>query len=272
MMHETESTITTAHFYNSQLNMATNPVASESLCPRPLLRAINVSRDDPVSGSVLLQAYSLEVRAGDSVVLTGATGSGKSLLLRSLAMLDPIGAGELHFGGEAVRAHTVPRYRSQVAYVRQRPAMLAETVEQNLQLPYALTINVGRRFDVGAARRLLDTVGQPPGFLAKRARDLSGGEAQIVALIRVLLLDPIVLLLDEPTAALDSGTTLAVEKMLRGWANGGEPKALVMVTHSPEQAERLGRRRLRIAAGRLEPEAPAQRVPESQATIGEAAS
>lgn len=271
MMNETQAIITSAISWKSPVDMNSNPVANQSLSPRPLLRAINLSRHDPASGAALLQPYSLEVRAGDSVVLTGATGSGKSLLLRSLAMLDPIGAGELHFGGVAVRAATVPRYRSQVAYVRQRPAMLEDTVEQNLRLPNTLAIHAGRRFDVEAARRLLDTLGQPPGFLAKRARDLSGGETQIVALIQVLLLDPIILLLDEPTAALDRGTTVAVEKMLQGWANGGEPKALVMVTHSPEQAERLGRRRLRIAAGRLEPEAPAQRLPESQAMIGEVA-
>ena len=221
----------------------------------PLLRALNVSRHDPVKGTLLLHPFSLDVHAGDSIVLTGATGSGKSLLLRSLVMFDPVDDGEIFLKGERITGGNMSIHRSNVAYVRQRPAMVDGTVDENLRLPYSLAIHARRQFAQDKALGLLAALGLPAAFLAKLARDLSGGEAQLVALMRVLLLDPAILLLDEPTAALDAGTTAAVESLLRIWAEtGAGAKAMVLVTHSPEQAQRVGRRHLHISEGRLQPE------------------
>ena len=232
-----------------------DPIHSAADSALPLLRAARISRHDPVKGALLLHPFSLDVNAGDSIVLTGATGSGKSLLLRSLVMFDPVDDGEIFLKGERVTGRNMPVHRSQVAYVRQRPALVEGTVEQNLRLPHTLAIHAGRHFARDRALRLLDALGLPAAFLGKLARDLSGGEAQLVALVRVLLLDPLILLLDEPTAALDAGTTAAVESLLRTWAETGpEQKAMLLVTHSPEQARRLGRRHLHISERRLQPE------------------
>lgn len=239
----------------------------------PLLRAARISRHDPVKGALLLHPFSLDVNAGDSIVLTGATGSGKSLLLRSLVMFDPVDDGDIFLRGERVTGRNMSVHRSHVAYVRQHPAMVEGTVEQNLRLPYTLAIHAGRLFDRNRALRLLDALGLPAAFLTKLARDLSGGEAQLVALIRVLLLDPVILLLDEPTAALDAGTTAAVESLLRIWAETGPgPKAMLLVTHAPEQAKRLGRRHLHISERRLQPEVgPAPADARTAGSISEAA-
>ena len=239
----------------------------------PLLRALNVSRHDPVKGALLLHPFSLDVHAGDSIVLTGATGSGKSLLLRSLVMFDPVDDGEIFLKGEKITGRNMPLHRSTVAYVRQRPAMVDGTVDENLRLPYTLAKHALRRFEQDKALGLLAALGLPVAFLAKLARDLSGGEAQLVALIRVLLLDPVILLLDEPTAALDAGTTAAVESMLRTWAETGSgQKAMLLVTHSPEQAQRLGRRHLHISEGRLQPEVgPPSLAPSAARPISEKA-
>lgn len=217
----------------------------------PLLAATNIARRDPLSGRQLLQPFSLQIFAGDSIVLTGATGSGKSLMLRSLALIDPIDDGEILLCGKPVRGDDIPAYRAQVSYVRQRPSLLEDTVEANLRLPYSIAAHAGRRFERDQVVRLLEALHEGPGFLARLARDLSGGETQLVALIRVLQLDPLILLLDEPTAALDHDTTLAVEAVLQNWLTADASRALIMVTHSATQAARIGRRRLHIEAGRL---------------------
>jgi putative ABC transport system ATP-binding protein len=102
---------------------------------------------------------------------------------------------------------------------------------------------------------LLHELGREPAFLAKSSRDLSGGEAQLVALVRAIQLEPVVLLLDEPTAALDPGTAAAVEGLLDRWlAARDNERALVLVSHDRNQTVRVTRRRLSLRAGHIEQE------------------
>ena len=88
-------------------------------------------------------------------------------------------------------------------------------------------------------------------FLDKRASELSGGEAQIAALIRVLQLAPDVLLLDEPTASLDPASAREIEALVDAWFAGNPARASIWVSHDPEQALRVGARQLTMARGRL---------------------
>jgi putative ABC transport system ATP-binding protein len=89
----------------------------------------------------------------------------------------------------------------------------------------------------------LERLGRPPSFLDLEASHLSGGEAQLMALLRALQLDPDVLLLDEPTASLDAATTERVEQLLRRWL-AEAPRACLLVSHDGAQLRRLAGRQL----------------------------
>lgn len=218
-----------------------------------MLSATNIERRDPMSGAVLLHPTSLHLRAGEHGVVMGSSGAGKSVLMRSLALLDAPDGGELRFLGAPLAAHEVPCYRARVAYVAQRPGLFPGTVEDNLRLPFTLKQHRQRRFDRDAVVALLEAAERPASFLGKAARDLSGGEIQLLNLLRVLQLAPAILLLDEPTSALDALATAMVESLVRRWAEGDPgATASLWVTHDPVQAERVGNRFFRMAGARLE--------------------
>jgi putative ABC transport system ATP-binding protein len=130
--------------------------------------------------------------------------------------------------------------------------LIEGTVEDNLRFPYSLKTFNDRRFDRGLVETLLGHAGKEHDFLSKRAGDLSGGEAQVVALIRTLQLNPDVMLLDEPTAALDPASSREVESLVQTWFDSGaQARAFIWVTHDPEQAQRMCTTRLTMSAGRL---------------------
>ena len=218
-----------------------------------MLTATDLHRRDARTGATLLHPTSLAVRPGERIALTGPSGAGKSVLLRALALLDPVDDGHVTWRGETIAARAVPAYRCQVAYVRQRPALLPGTVEDNLRLPYQLHARLGRTsFDRDATISMLTRAERDASFLDKTATDLSGGEAQIAALVRTLQTDPAVLLLDEPPAALDPASAHAIETLLQHWfAQAPDRRAWVWITHDPEQAARIGQQHWRMEAGRL---------------------
>jgi len=200
----------------------------------------------------LLDDVSLSLLVGRPLAIVGSTGSGKSLLVRSLVMLEPIDSGEITFGGKCVRPSHVPEFRRNVFYLHQKPAIWEGTVEENLERPFELAIHRGRNYDVDRAKSLLDQIGRPTSFLTQRAEDLSGGESQITALIRALLLNPTVLLLDEPTAALDADSTLAVERLVFEWFRGqADSRSFIWISHSPEQVRRLDCEVVKMDQGRV---------------------
>lgn len=224
----------------------------------PFVDAEGIARRDPQSGQMLLQPTRFVLHGGDRVAITGPSGSGKSVFLRTLALLDPLDSGRIAWHGKPVGRATIPCYRRNVAYIRQRPAILDGTVEDNLRYPFSLKAYCDLRFDRARAASLAVQAGRGAGFLEQRASELSGGEAQIAALIRVLQLAPEVLLLDEPTASLDPESSHAIEGLVRAWFDTGDtPHASVWVSHDPAQAQRMSQRHLIMRAGRLdEPAVP----------------
>jgi putative ABC transport system ATP-binding protein len=200
----------------------------------------------------LLTDVSLSLAAGERLAVVGPTGSGKSLLLRSMALLDPVDAGDVRFRGRKVTAARVPDFRRQVIYLHQRPALLEGTVESNLRRALQLQAHRRRRFDAERITELVAKLGRDATFLRQSTGDLSGGESQIVALLRAIQLDPAVLLLDEPTAALDANSTSALERLIDTWfTEQPENRSLIWVSHDEQQVSRVAQRVLHMRQGRL---------------------
>jgi len=221
----------------------------------PLLKACGLGRRKPGSDDWLFRGVCIEVRPGDRLALTGPSGSGKTVLLRTLALLDPHDEGTIEWEGRSPRGEAIPGYRKEVVYLHQRPALFEGTVEDNLKHPFSLKAHRGKRFDRARVVGLLGTLKRDETFLEKSSRDLSGGEAQIVALIRCLQLDPTMLLLDEPTASLDRATAEAAEDLLLRWQlEAPGERTFIWVSHDLEQSKRMSGRRLHMQVGRIEGE------------------
>lgn len=236
------------------------PAGGETMTPRTnridtetmaecLLEAKRVVRE--AAGRRLLDNVSLRVNPGDRVAIVGPTGSGKTLLLRALAMLDPLASGEILWRGNRVQGAQIPRFRSRVMYLHQRVSLSEGTVDAILRRPYGLHVHRDKHFSRNGILESLSVVGRGEEFLSKRRRDLSGGEAQITALLRGLQLNPDLLLLDEPSAALDSRATAAVESLVQRWLGGGTDRATLWITHDLDQAERVATQCWSLAAGKL---------------------
>ena len=192
---------------------------------------------EAASGPVeALAGISLSVGAGEFVSLVGPSGCGKSTLLRIVAGLRPATEGAVRVGGNIVRAPI-----ADVGMVFQAPILLKwRSIVQNVLLPAELA----RKKDIRALRKraaqLLDMAGLA-GFGNKLPRELSGGMQQRAALCRALLLDPPLLLMDEPFGALDAMTRddMALE-LLRIWGERDlarqARKTVLFVTHSISEA------------------------------------
>ncbi len=221
--------------------------------PTPVcLEARNLSRRHPNGQGWLLDEVSLAIESGSRTSISGPSGSGKTLLLRALARLDPFDDGEVRFEGRRIAREAIPEYRSSVVYLHQRPALLASRVEEALRRPFLLNVHHRRSFSRERIARLLEGLGRDESFLAKPVEELSGGESQLVALLRAVQLDPKVLLLDEPTAALDPQATAAVEALVNEWQAGDrQQRSIVWVSHDAAQSRRMSGRVVRLEAGRV---------------------
>jgi putative ABC transport system ATP-binding protein len=195
-------------------------------------------------GRVILSALSVDLREG-MTALVGPSGAGKSTLLRLLNRLADPDSGTVEYRGRDVRDYDVLELRREVALVPQLPALLPGSVAENVSYGPRLC---RRRCETETA---LTLAGLDGTFAERAAQQLSVGEQQRVMLARALALEPNVLLLDEPTAALDERSRDAVERTLLD-LHERVSAALIIVTHDRAQARRLGERVLVLDAGRIQ--------------------
>ena len=192
----------------------------------------------------------LTIAAGSFVALVGESGSGKSTLLRAINRLDEgaLREGRVTIGGEDVTAAPLTELRRRIGYVFQSIGLFPH-------MAVAANLAIGRRVrgetladtDVAA---LLDQVGLPPEFARRMPRELSGGQAQRVGIARALAIEPEILLLDEPFAALDPVTRDALGKTVRA-LHEARGLTTILVTHDMAEAMLLADRVIVLAQGRI---------------------
>ncbi len=218
----------------------------------PILQAVGAGRRATGSNAWLFRGIDWGIQPSQRIALTGPPGSGKTLLLRALAQLDPLDEGEILWNGLPVPDSNIPDFRRHVVYMQQRPTLLEGTVEENLRFPFTLRANQACAWDRQKILECLRLLGRDAEFLSRPREALSGGEAQFVSLLRVLQLEPEVLLLDEPTAALDEAGSQAIEQLVANWWNDlPGTRAWVWITHDARQADRVGQHQAKMAAGQL---------------------
>ncbi|MGI8682830.1 MAG: ABC transporter ATP-binding protein [Mycobacteriales bacterium] len=189
----------------------------------------------------------LEVAAGQLCVLVGPSGAGKTTLLRAIAGLEDVVAGRLELGGRSLLG--LPPQRRRVALVFQEPRLFPN-LDAADNVAFGLRVAGGARGDRRLrAEELLDEVGLA-GFAARRVRGLSGGEQSRVALARSLCLDPDLLLLDEPLAALDPHRREGIRRLIHRLQRQ-RCLTTLYVTHDRVEAAELGDEVAFLVEGRL---------------------
>ena len=215
-----------------------------------LIELSDLTRKDPSSGQTILDRVNVNVDSGERIGLVGPSGSGKTTLMRAIAILDPYHSGSLRYEGKLIERDEVPNYRRQVIYLAQQPAFADGTVAENIQLPFQLGI-ASSDFDRSVVETWLSQLGKPASILSQQVDSLSGGEKQLVSFIRAIALSPQVLLLDEPTAALDAETNSQLEQLIVDWHQSDESRALLWSSHDLAQVNRLTSRRIEMNDGKV---------------------
>jgi tungstate transport system ATP-binding protein len=200
------------------------------------------------NGRRVLQVEHLQIGRGEVFALVGPSGAGKSTLLRLLNFLEPPTTGRIRFlDAEFSANQPMPLpYRRRVTTVFQRPLLLNRSVWTNVH--YGLQLRGQRKADQPVLAAL-ERVGLAH-LTRQSARTLSGGEAQRVALARAIVLEPDVLLLDEPTANLDPYNVGLIEEIVQR-LNREQGTTLVLVTHNVFQAKRLAHRVALLLEGQI---------------------
>lgn len=209
------------------------------------LEAIGLVRE--AGGTRIVDGADLAVDEGEVVAVVGPSGAGKSSLLRLLNRLDEPDDGVVLLDGDDTRRMAPMELRRRVGLVPQDPSLWPGTALENVTLASRLR---DEDPDEDRARALLADLGLE-GLADRDAGDLSGGEAQRVALARTLYNEPEVLLLDEPTANLDPGSRDEVEAAIADLVQDRRITA-VLVTHDHDQARRLADRVVEMHDGVLD--------------------
>src|SRR6516225_9859024 len=202
------------------------------------------------SGRMLIADLNLQVRQGETVVLLGRSGSGKTTTLKLINRLLVPTSGEVLVEGRPTTQWDAIRLRRGIGYVIQEVGLFPHfSVERNVGLVPSLEGWAPERIR-GRVRELLHLVGLDPGFASRYPRELSGGQRQRVGVARALAADPPILLMDEPFGALDPITRADLQREFKALQQQLR-KTVVFVTHDVREAMLLGTRIGLMESGRL---------------------
>ena len=195
----------------------------------------------------IIKNLSFDLEKGDFMSIVGPSGGGKSTLLKLANSLISPSKGDIFFKGDSLEKLDPISLRQKVSYAFQTPHLFGETVEDNIAFPYSI-----RQLPVDKERVnvLFDLFQMDKAYLKQDVKKLSGGEKQRIALIRQLLFEPQILLLDEVTSALDQKNKEIVETVIQDCHQKGV--TIMWVTHDMEQSQKYANRLMTIVAGQLE--------------------
>ena len=215
--------------------------SSWTLCGMSILVAYHAVSFSYVEGTRALSDVSFEAKPGQCIALYGAAGAGKSTLLSLIPRFYDPDAGRVSIDGIDVRELELSTLRRSIAVVFQETFLFSHTMAANIAFgrPEASLAEIERAARLASAHEFIERL--PHGYetvLGELATNLSGGQRQRLALARALLTDPSILLLDDPTAALDAETTREILGSLQTAAAG---RTTIMVTHRPALLRRADR-------------------------------
>ena len=199
-----------------------------------------------VKDKSIIHDVSLSVNQGDYITIVGPSGSGKSTLLKLCSDLISPTSGTITYNDRPLTAIDPKSYRREVGYCFQRPYLFTKTVRRNILFPYDIR---GLKPDMSRIEYLFDLLHMPLNYMERCNDELSGGEMQRICLIRSLIFEPKVLLLDEVTSALDATNTSIVENVIDELHKKGI--TIISITHNEEQSLRTANRRITIVDGQL---------------------
>ena len=187
--------------------------------------------------------------AGEKVAISGASGCGKSTLLKIIIGQRRPDTGAVRLWGKTLSAQTAKEIRANLYYLPQEIRPVGdETVDEYLRAPFQLAVNKDRSYDAAAAAAMLAEVSLGSELLPRRLADLSGGERKRVGLVRGLLQDRPLLLLDELTSSVDEGNRRRMVDLVTSDA----ARTILAVTHDEYFMERASRH-LELSGARLRP-------------------
>jgi ABC-type lipoprotein export system ATPase subunit len=200
---------------------------------------------------IALKDVNLKFDPGEFIAILGESGSGKTTFLNMISGIDLKSSGKIHFNEDDVDKFNDTKWREirnqEIGFIFQRFNLIDHlTVMENVVLPLILTgsdNNIAR----GIARRLLKEV-ELEGIEDKLAKELSGGQRQRVAIARTIIVNPTIILADEPTGALDSSTAKEIMNLLQKFAAG---RIIIMVTHDEDLAYKNATRVVRLHDGEV---------------------
>lgn len=198
-------------------------------------------------GSTILDDVSFQVKKGERVTITGPSGGGKSTLLKIIGSIETPTSGRVLFNGNDIAQEDPLAYRQSVSYFFQNASLFGKTVKDNLIFPFQIR---GLSFDQKKCEQMLEQVKLDRSYIDKAVKDLSGGEKQRVALVRNLVFQPDVLLLDEVTSSLDAANKQIIFSMLAE-LKASDQITVISVTHDEREISQADRV-LRIVDGKLE--------------------